>query len=338
MRIFSMFLCLLWLGGMHLLPEIRAQHADSTHQALTKPDSTESKVVQEGDLPFLFSLLCVTLIGVLGLLVGYYRHQLDAHKRAAADLLAQKREQYLKEFDQLTARFTSDMVRIFHASFPANQRRKAGEGELNPVGRMVDTGRADYRLWDQVQQVIELSRYESGNVSLDCCIIDLVSFLEEIKRSFEPLAAGKEQHLHFSYQLDSLLVNIDPQKLERVLFNLLSYALSCSPRKGSISVKLQMIAHRVHIGVKDSGQRIPKECLPYLFDRFYEGGWKGKRMEVQSRIGLALVKALVEMHDGEISVYSDGKRGGEFWLELPMTAGIDSSPVPYQHRLKPICE
>ena len=256
--------------------------------------------------------------------------------------LQQEREQreQLAKLNELKSRFFTNISHEFRTPLTLilgqNQQLQAevDNPDLDPKFDRIN--RNAHSLLDLINQVLNLSKLESGSIQLESKIIDLIPFLKNILFSFESLAKQNQQQLTFECEMDHLPMFIDPEKLERVFYNLLVNSLKFTPEKGKITLKLQKVSEHVHIGVIDTGIGIPEAQLPYVFERFYQAEGGENHPSPGTGIGLALAKELVELHGGILSVESEPGEGSEFWVELPLrTDGVADRPEVYESQLTP---
>ena len=170
-----------------------------------------------------------------------------------------------------------------------------------------------------VNQILDFRKYENGKMEFTPVSVDILSSFEGWNESFQ--AAARKKHIHFSF--DSMPETdyhtlADMEKLERIYFNLLSNAFKFTPENGKIAVRLSSLNKEdkrwIRFTVANTGSMISAEHIRNVFDRFY----KIDMHHAGSGIGLALVKAFVEMHGGTIAVESDEKLGTIFTVELPV--------------------
>lgn len=182
-----------------------------------------------------------------------------------------------------------------------------------------------------VNQILDFRKYENGKLELVPTRIDLLQRLQHWNDSF--LSAARKKHIHFSFKSTpdtDFCFMIDVEKMERIYFNLMSNALKFTPENGRIGVSLSSTVHldgtpRVRLTVSNTGSLISPEHIRSIFDRFY----KIDMHHAGSGIGLALVKAFVELHGGTITVESDDKKGTVFIVDLPYThTSVASEEVP----------
>ncbi len=168
-----------------------------------------------------------------------------------------------------------------------------------------------------VGQIIDFRKYESGKLQLNLTLSNFQLFLSELSTSFDEYAKRKHIHFHFSSTHDDFTMWFDNEKIETIYFNLLSNAFKFTPENGHIHVKLHKEqineSDFALISVYDDGKNIPLEHIENIFNRFY----KVDPHTPGSGIGLALTKALVDSHNGNIWVESGNKNGCTFKVQLP---------------------
>ena len=188
------------------------------------------------------------------------------------------------------------------------------------------------RLLALVNQLLDFRKLEMRELRLYPSMGDIVSFVKEITCSFTDMAGAKHIHFNFTTSIESLQISFDPDKLERILFNLLSNAFKFTPEQGSIQVMIAREAQFVSIMVKDSGIGIPYEDQDKIFERFFQHDVPGSILNQGSGIGLAISKEFVRLHQGTISVASEPGKGTCFTVLLPVNSEINE-PVISQDEL-----
>ena len=173
-----------------------------------------------------------------------------------------------------------------------------------------------------VNQILDFRKYENDKLELVRANMNLRMQLQEWSHSFQTLALKK--HIHFVLEVNDdradYLMAVDAEKMERVYFNLLSNAFKFTPENGTITVTLSTLTKEeggryARLVVADTGSGISVQHIRHIFDRFYQ-------IDVNhagSGIGLALAKAFVELHGGEITVDSVEGKGTVFTVDIPMT-------------------
>jgi signal transduction histidine kinase len=148
--------------------------------------------------------------------------------------------------------------------------------------------------------------------------VDLRSFVERTVAAFQPQANERQIKLSTRPAENLPLVNIDAQRIEQVLHNLLSNALRYAPTQGSVSVSLVREGNLVRVEVRDTGNGISPDELPHVFERFWRGDKSRSRARGGTGLGLAIARQWVEQHGGTIGVESELGRGTMFWFTLPL--------------------
>ena len=167
-----------------------------------------------------------------------------------------------------------------------------------------------------IDQILDFRKFESNKIKLNLVETDLGMLLTEWTDSFRSMA--HKRHIEFNYihlgDRNGHLA-IDPEKIERVFFNILSNAFKYTPDNGVITVSFELSTENAVISVKDSGEGISQENLKNIFDHFFQV----ERIRPKgSGIGLFLAKSFVELHGGKITVESRLGEGTEFKISLPV--------------------
>lgn len=174
-----------------------------------------------------------------------------------------------------------------------------------------------YRILRLVNNLLDVTKIDAGCFELDNSNQDIVSLIENIVLSVADYIESKGLSLVFDTDVEEKIIACDQEKIERIMLNLLSNSIKFTPCGGSIMVNIEDKIETVCIRVKDTGRGISKEKLNIIFERFVQVDKSLSRDNEGSGIGLALVKSLVEMHDGTISVKSKESEGTEFIINIP---------------------
>jgi signal transduction histidine kinase/DNA-binding response OmpR family regulator len=177
------------------------------------------------------------------------------------------------------------------------------------------------RLQNLVDQLLDLSKIESGKVHLSLKQGGLIKFLRSIIFSFESMAERNNISLNTSFPEEIDFAFYDKDKLEKIVTNILSNAFKYTSNTGTITVTIVNDLHYINLEISDTGKGMSKDEIKRIFERFYriEGS-----EEKGSGIGLALTKELVDLHNGKISVDSVKQRGTTFKVRLPIS--LDNLP------------
>lgn len=184
-----------------------------------------------------------------------------------------------------------------------------------------------YRLIRLVNNLIDITKIDSGFFEVNLQNHNIVAVVEDITLSVAQYIENKSIELTFDTEVEERITGCDPYAFERIMLNLLSNAVKFTPAGGKIQVNIFDKKDRVLITVSDTGQGIPEEKLEVIFDRFRQATDLNTRNHEGSGIGLALVKELVKMHGGSISVKSKYGLGTTFILEIPIKAMEDCNSI-----------
>ncbi|MFK7846275.1 MAG: ATP-binding protein [Rhodothermales bacterium] len=258
--------------------------------------------------------------------------RLEKEKTEQSKLVIEAQAEKLKELDRFKTRFFANISHEFRTPLTMiiGPLENAIGGIYGPmqdslkrqVGIML---RNAQRLLRLINQLLDLSKLEAGKMELRAQRRNVVQFLEDILLSCTPLADKKEINLSFSTPAKEIGLFYEPDKLEKIFFNLLSNALKFTPKGGSISFELaeleaspKFTEGAIEIRVSDTGRGIPAADLPHIFDRFHQVDGSNTREHEGSGIGLALVHELVMLHKGLIDVESETGKGTTFIVRFPL--------------------
>ena len=222
---------------------------------------------------------------------------------------------------------------------------KPEEHFKNGMDMIVRNGQS---LLNLVNEMLDLSKLETGKMTLQPVNGDIINFLRYIVESFHSLAESQKKQLHFLAGMDALYVAYDPEKVRQIVANLLSNALKFTPQNGNIyiTVSENNLLHEAGkstliIKVKDTGIGIPESQLEHIFERFYQLDNSHTRKTEGTGIGLALTKELVKLMDGEITVKSPptgANKGTEFTVTLSLISTPPAENIIYPDLKDPISQ
>jgi len=174
-----------------------------------------------------------------------------------------------------------------------------------------------YRLIRLIANLIDITKIDAGYFQVSLKNFDIVKIVEDITLSVARYIEDKKISLIFDTEVEEKVIACDPDMIERIILNLLSNSVKFTPEGGQILVNIYERNGKIIISVKDTGLGVPPEVKNKIFDRFIQVDNTTSRRREGSGIGLSLVKSLVEMHDGTISLVSECGKGSEFIIELP---------------------
>ena len=238
-------------------------------------------------------------------------------------LALKHRAEHLSELDNLKTRFFTNISHELRTPLtlmlgPLKAMYEGTfQGDSKPVfGLMVRNGQRLLRL---INQLLDLSKLEVGKMELYLKPIDMVQFLRETAASYESQATERKIKYFFNPEVQQLVVHADPEKLEKVVHNLLSNAFKFTREGGEVILNLKLQGKQgVAITVQDTGVGIPEGDIDKIFDRFYQVDSSQTRAYEGSGLGMALAKELVTLHNGKISVESIEGKGTIFTVLLPI--------------------
>jgi signal transduction histidine kinase len=176
---------------------------------------------------------------------------------------------------------------------------------------------------DLINDLFELSQLDTGHIDLRREHTSLSDLLSDTLSALRALAERRGVQLEGEVSPAIDPVEIDAEKIQRVLYNLITNAIRHTPAGGQVMVTAELVGDVVRVTVRDSGEGIQSEDLPHIFERFYRGGRARTRDRDGQRgagLGLAIARGLVEAHDGSIAVESAPGRGAAFTVTLPRRA------------------
>ncbi|MGM0771590.1 MAG: response regulator [Halobacteriota archaeon] len=193
-----------------------------------------------------------------------------------------------------------------------------GERDAKYIRNISDSGK---KLLGIVNDVLDISRLESGNVELHYEHFLVWESFDIVSSSFARIAEKKNVDLHSELEPRGIVINADKQKFEQVLQNLVDNAIKFTPAGGSVDLSGKFVNERLVVQVKDTGIGIPEEECRSLFDSFKQADGSYRRGYGGSGLGLAIVKHFVEMHGGNVWVRSKPGLGSTFSFDIPIAVG-----------------
>ncbi|MFL5353254.1 ATP-binding protein [Archangium sp.] len=179
-----------------------------------------------------------------------------------------------------------------------------------------------------VDDLLDISRIVAGRMRLEQRPVELAPVVDAALDAVRPAAAARDIRLEPLLESGVGPVRGDAQRLQQVAGNLLTNALKFTPEGGRVTVRLRRAQTHAELEVSDSGQGIPPEFLPHVFERFRQADGSATRRYGGLGLGLAIVRHLVELHGGTVQVHSDGEgQGSRFTVRLPL-AGARAPEAP----------
>jgi len=228
----------------------------------------------------------------------------------------------LHEVDEMKSRFFENISHEFRTPLtlilgPVKQiiettDRESVRNDLRVVHKNAN------RLLGLVNQLLDISKLESGSMKLRAVLQDFIPLLKALALSFASYAERKRITLTFNSTDDEILTYIDREKIEKIITNILSNAFKFTPEGGRIDVGVTKDEDCVNVRISDTGIGIPVDKILKIFDRFYQVDGSHTREQEGTGIGLSLTKELVELHKGHIGVESEEGKGSTFIVRIPL--------------------
>ncbi|MBT1709051.1 response regulator [Fulvivirgaceae bacterium PWU5] len=247
----------------------------------------------------LASLLILHFFRKLILMRANFRHDLKV-ERLQRENLEKLNQAKLQFFTNISHEFRTPLTLILGPLHSLLDSAGVGKPVRDQLLVVQNNGQ---RLLHLVNQLLDFRKAESGNLSLAVSEGNMVQFVQEVKLSFDALAA--ELQLSFTLQASSPVVHVwfDRDHFEKILFNLLSNAFKNTPAGGRVVLWVQELEDAVAVIVEDSGKGIRREHVEHIFQSFFS--YDEDRHHAGTGIGLALTKSLIDMHQGTITVESE---------------------------------
>lgn len=249
--------------------------------------------------------------------------KLEKLKREKSEEINQAK---LRFFTNISHEFRTPLTLIIGPLEKILAHEKESQQFRIPLNIMLKNARRMLRL---INQLLDLRKFENEKMQLKAEYSDIIKFIEDIIHSFEEYAIEKRINFKFITPVNSHIMWFDADKLDKIIFNLLSNAFKFTPEKGSITVEFKVnivlppesrpntsVHNYIKISVSDTGIGIPEKDLPNLFERFYQAGNK-QSFHQGSGLGLSLTKNMVEIHSGKIEVTTEQNKGTTFHVYLP---------------------
>lgn len=259
--------------------------------------------------------LAGTLLLLL-LLFQTYRNNIE--KRKANERLVELDTLKTRLYTNITHEFRTPLTVIIGM---ASQIQSNPSAFLTKGTDMIQ--RNGNRLLDLINQMLDLSKLESGSMALHLQQGNVIQYLKYLSESIHSYSETKNISVHFYPEVDKIMMDYDEEKIKIIFANLFSNAVKFSPEGGNIYIiareKLLDKEPMLMIKFKDTGMGIPEAELPFVFDRFYQVDGSVTRGKEGSGIGLSLVREYILLMNGTISVKSKVGLETEFTILLPIT-------------------
>lgn len=308
-------------GGEYIF-EVRGVNSDG----MESPDITQLKIYVK-NAPWLtwwaYTIYFLLIGSALSLFIYFFKSRLRLQHKLEIETREfhhqqEVHQQKLQFFTNISHEFRTPLTLI---SGPLETLLSEYRGPSYIYRQLLVIKKNTDQLFKLINELMDFRKLESKQMKLLAAEGNLVKFAKEIFLSFDQQA--KLNKLDFSFYTDSEEINVyfDRDKLEKVLYNLISNAFKFTPQGGKIEVRIRLRRNTVRINVEDSGEGISPEHLDKIFDRFYEipkQNAHSTKVKTGSGIGLAIAKNIMELHHGELKVSSEEGKGSKFSMELKL--------------------
>lgn len=272
--------------------------------------------------------------------LSIYLRDINERKQAEAErALLLEREQIARKESETANRAKDEFLAILSHELrtPLNPilgwvgLLQTGQMDAQKTALALETIERNARLQTQlIGDLLDVSRILQGKLILSQCSVDLIEILKAALATVRQTVEAKDIAIHVEVPPTPRLILGDPNRLEQVIYNLLSNAVKFTPEGGQIEVRLTYTATKVRLAVRDTGKGISPSFLPFIFDTFRQADGSMTRQFGGLGLGLAIVRHLVHLHNGEVKAESAGEdQGSTFTVTLPLTANPLPAQSPY---------
>ncbi|AGK96186.1 PAS domain-containing sensor histidine kinase [Clostridium pasteurianum] len=263
-------------------------------------------------------------------IISSIRDVTEKNKLIAENLKAEANKELLEktlEYDKLKTEFFSNIshelrtpLNILLSSLQLlNLYLKDEIVNIKPTKKYLSVMKQNcFRLLRLINNLLDITKIDSGFYNLNLCNRNIIAVVENITLSVADYLKNKKINIIFDTDIEEKIIACDEEKIERIILNLLSNSIKFTDVNGTINVNIYDGKDYIKICIIDDGIGIPKEKLNTIFDRFIQIDKSLTRNSKGTGIGLALVKSLVELHNGKIQVESEYGKGCKFTILLPV--------------------
>jgi PAS domain S-box-containing protein len=250
----------------------------------------------------------------------------------AKDITEAKRyEKRLRQLDRMKSDFVSNVSHELRT--PLTAIKGSVDNMLDGITGVLNEKQSRYlvriksnadRLGRLINELLDLSRIESGKIDLIPANLPIVSLAREVAEVLRPIAAEKLISLEVSHNGDEVFAWADRDKITQVLVNIVGNAVKFTPANGKVTITVEQPEQKsVTVSVRDTGPGIPEDEADKIFDKFYQVARVNKEKTKGAGLGLAISKALIEMHGGNLWIESEVGKGSVFSFTVPARKPFD---------------
>ncbi len=318
-----------WLTSTMVTPEnasLMYQQMDELRQMQLRMSELNGKI----DFYLLMSntqhtmLLLVLLVAVLVIVLIIFVFHTKLRKRQMA---AQQERERLRFFTNVSHEFRTPLTLI---ADPLDRVARSGELSAENSRLLQLAKRQSDVMLNLVGQILDLRKIQNNKMRLQPQHADIAQLVSQWVEGFRPMAEAHEVAVSLlaPTQLNAVT---DPDKLERITYNLISNAMKYAPRGSLVEITLSTAGDRFTLSVKDQGRGMTRQETAHVFERFYQSPSAASG----TGIGLSLVKELVELMKGTISVESEPEKGTRFEVSLPVQTAVTALPQEERESIAP---
>ena len=289
--------------------------------------------------PFWLTWWAFAVYFILGILLFWYvvKFNLRKQKREFENEQRVREAKQLHEMDEMKFRFFTNISHEFRTPLTLI---------INPVEKLLKESKSEEEktllsiihrnaigLLELVNQLLDFRKLDVHKDTLNISVGDVVAYIKDICYSFTELANQKSINFSFSTSVSELRMEFDPEKMKKIVFNLLSNAFKFTPNSGKIEVNMSLIQQlnedkkMLKITVSDSGIGIPAKDLDRIFERFYRVENPENGNQTGTGVGLHIVGEYVKLHEGVIGVESQPGKGSTFTVMIPANQHIQEEII-----------
>ncbi|MGI4860882.1 MAG: ATP-binding protein [Janthinobacterium lividum] len=334
----------LWLDGQPMQAYDSPLHAAVAQRAAIAPLELEIRTADARATVMAYSAPVIdqdsAVVGAIAVFVDIsVMKQVHAERQQLlAEAIAARREaedanRLKEEFLATVSHELRTPLNAMHGWLEIMQRKPDAQTQARGLEVIRRNVRAQTRV---IEDILDVSAFVTGKVRLVVRPIDLMDVVRVVVESLRPTADAKSIQLLLVDErtpaggaggADSTApapVNGDPERLQQVIWNLLSNAVKFTPSAGQVRVSVSRVAQQFVVSVADTGEGIESTFLPYVFDRFRQADSSIERRHAGLGLGLAIVRHMVELHGGSVSVKSAGVgKGATFMIRVPVRAALE---------------
>ena len=304
-----------------LISEKKIQHIQNIRIKYERESKEQQMLAMQRDIEqerlikrvFLFSSLCIILLCAVIIVFLWYVIRIRSKNHKMQVQIQRAKDHF---FMNITHEFRTPLTIILGFGRQMTDGALTTKEELKKAGGMIL--RQGNGLLDLVNQLLDIAKQRSVVNQPLYRHGDAVTYIRMLAECHQILAQDKNIEFLFTAKQSSVMMDFIPSYLTKIARNLLSNAIKFTPQHGMVRVSVEVGKDELKLLVKDNGQGIPSDDLPFIFDLFYQS--QNPSADVGSGVGLALTKQLVEAMNGTIEVESEVGVGTTFTVSLPLKA------------------